>query len=126
MTRALFDVRTLLLIASIGTNARAQTQPSEPLVIDIPSNVTQCGATNVTWSGGVPPYTILFNSLDPNMPASGNLAAGTFNTSLLWTVAEPAGQGLFLSVFDFGVSTATSQRFVVQPSDGTSCLPSSE
>ncbi|KAJ6470703.1 hypothetical protein DFH09DRAFT_1220680 [Mycena vulgaris] len=126
MTRALFDVRTLLLIASIGTNARAQTQPSEPLVIDTPSNVTQCEVTNVTWSGGIPPYTILLNSLDSNMPAGANLAGGTFNTSILWTVAEPAGQGLFLLALDFGGSSAISKRFVVQSSDDTSCLPSSE
>ncbi|KAJ7772373.1 hypothetical protein B0H16DRAFT_168928 [Mycena metata] len=123
MTWALFDLRTLLLIASIGSSARAQTQP---LVIDTPTNVTQCGVTNVTWSGGLPPYTILLNSLDANMPAGANLAAGTFSTSLLWTVAEPAGQGLFLLALDFGDSSAISKRFVVQPSDDASCLPSSE
>ncbi|KAJ7249105.1 hypothetical protein B0H12DRAFT_706438 [Mycena haematopus] len=115
MTRALSILCTLFLVA--GTRTNAQTQPSEPLVIDTPSNVTQCGVTNITWSGGLPPYTVLFNSLDATMPAGGNLAAGTFNTSILWTVAEPEGQGLFLSVFDFGVSFATND---------VSCLPPSE
>ncbi|KAJ7086254.1 hypothetical protein C8R44DRAFT_893710 [Mycena epipterygia] len=81
------------------------------------SNVTQCGVTNVTWSGGIPPYTVLFNSLDANMPAGGELASGTFNTSILWTVAEPAGQGLFLFIADFvGSPSAVSKRFVVQSS----------
>ncbi|KAJ7270442.1 hypothetical protein C8J57DRAFT_307521 [Mycena rebaudengoi] len=124
MTRALSVVCTLLIIASIGTNG--QTQPSEALVIDTPSNVTQCRVTNVTWSGGIPPYTVGFNSLDVNMPAGGELAGGTFNTSILWTVTEPAGQGLFLFVTDFGVSSAISKRFVVQSSNDTSCLPSLE
>ncbi|KAF7359665.1 hypothetical protein MVEN_00690600 [Mycena venus] len=124
MTRALSVVCTLLLVMSIGTNA--QTQPSELLVVDTPSNVTQCGVTNLTWSGGLPPYTVLLNSLDATMPAGANLAAGTFNTSILWTVTQPAGQGLFLIVADFGVSTANSKRFVVQSSNDTSCLPSSE
>ncbi|KAJ7205570.1 hypothetical protein B0H12DRAFT_1243441 [Mycena haematopus] len=119
MTRALSVLCALLFIAGIGVNAET------PLVIGTPSNVTQCGMTNVTWSGGLPPYTVFFNSLDATMPAGGDLAAGTFNTSILWSVAEPAGQGLFLSVFDFGDSFATSGRFVVQPSDDASCLASS-
>ncbi|KAJ7249102.1 hypothetical protein B0H12DRAFT_1122691 [Mycena haematopus] len=60
------------------------------------------------------------------MPGGENLAAGTYNTSILWTVAEHAGQGLFLSIYDFGLSSATSRRFVVRRSDDASCLPSSE
>ncbi|KAJ7929210.1 hypothetical protein B0H13DRAFT_2310680 [Mycena leptocephala] len=132
-----FCLCTLLLIASVGTNAQQQS-----LVINTPTNVTQCGVTNVTWSGGLreyfkpflaSPLTVkfdsstlhrgnlfpIFNSLDSTMPAGGNLAAGTPNTSLLWTVAEPA-------VLDFGTSTAVSNRIVVQPSNNTSCLESPE
>ncbi|KAJ7700543.1 hypothetical protein B0H14DRAFT_2774840, partial [Mycena olivaceomarginata] len=75
MTRALFDLRTLLLITSIGTNTQAQTQPSE-FVIDTPSNVIQRGptSTQAPW-----PYTIVLNSLDANKPAGAKLSAGTFN-----------------------------------------------
>ncbi|KAI0032993.1 hypothetical protein K488DRAFT_85361 [Vararia minispora EC-137] len=188
-----FSVAALALFAAAFARAA-------PLVLDTPTNVTQCATTFVSWCGGIrvslvlhpvrpsptvprltPPqhptsscvhpllrtetpltrirtlistrlasshrtcpvyeYEIrsaralkrdsehdiradanFFNSLNTSAPAGGTIGVGIQNTSIAWTVAEPAGQDLFLLLTDSGTSTAESSRIVVGPSDDASCL----
>ncbi|KAI0032987.1 hypothetical protein K488DRAFT_85356 [Vararia minispora EC-137] len=69
-----------------------------------------------------PPICQFFNSLNTSAPAGGTIGVGIQNTSIAWTVAEPAGQDLFLLLTDSGTSTAESSRVVVGPSNDASCL----
>ncbi|KAI0030040.1 hypothetical protein K488DRAFT_88128 [Vararia minispora EC-137] len=92
----MFRIPTILVAAFALFGAATAFARAAPLVLATPTNVTQCATTFVAWSGGIPPYIL--------------------NTSIAWTVAEPAGQDLFLLLTDSGTSTAESSRIVVGPS----------
>ncbi|KAI0032995.1 hypothetical protein K488DRAFT_85363 [Vararia minispora EC-137] len=147
-------------VAALALFAAAAFARAAPLVLNTPTNVTQCATTFVSWSGGIrvslilhpvhpsptvprltppqrptsscapaplhsdtpDPHTNFFNSLNTSAPAGGTIGVGIQNTSIAWTVAEPAGQDLFLLLTDSGTSTAESSRIVVGPSNDASCL----
>ncbi|EIW52123.1 uncharacterized protein TRAVEDRAFT_75492 [Trametes versicolor FP-101664 SS1] len=102
------------VLACMAASVLAQ---NAPIVIDTPANPVQCQTTLVTWTGGSPPFDLVFvhdRTAEHHTVTSGN--------SFLWTVDLPANTDTFVSILDGTSHTGQSDLFLIQPSTDNSCL----
>ncbi|KAH7921038.1 hypothetical protein BV22DRAFT_1114618 [Leucogyrophana mollusca] len=94
---------------------------AQQFTINTPANVVECQPTLLAWSGGTPPYYLsVLPGSSPTAAALENL--GELNgTSVTWTVNQPAGTSLGLTLRDSTGATAQSAPFTVNPGS-TTCL----
>ncbi|KAJ6618939.1 hypothetical protein B0H10DRAFT_2217210 [Mycena sp. CBHHK59/15] len=114
----------LLLAAALGTSAAVA--PRAPLEISTPvPGAAQCEPMLITWSGGNPPYVVVYartNPIQPTPLVDFGLVTGT---SLVWIVNATLGQSLILEVTDdeaTGLHTVTSAPFNVIAGAGDGCI----
>ncbi|KAM5536307.1 hypothetical protein V8D89_010043 [Ganoderma adspersum] len=94
---------------------------SVPLTLNPPPALVECATANITWTGGMPPYTVEanFNFEGSSLQfATGFLALGMYTTQLLWNTNVLAGFLVSFHVIDtLGVDSVTSDPIRVDPSD---------
>ncbi|KAK7690852.1 hypothetical protein QCA50_005954 [Cerrena zonata] len=100
----------LLFSVALATAALAQD-----LRIETPIGPVVCQPILLTWSGGTPPYFL--PSAQP-LEQFTNLQGTTFS----WTVNQPAGTSLGLTLRDSTGATGQSAPFTINSGPDTSCL----
>ncbi|KAI1783341.1 hypothetical protein LXA43DRAFT_1102670 [Ganoderma leucocontextum] len=118
-----FQIISATLLLSLLTGVRSQAPGFDRLNVDTPNPVGECGTTKFQWQGGQPPFTlhITFQKNNSVFYEFANLT-GTAQT---WQAAIPAGNVLYLELFDSSDngSSAFSHSFTIQPGNDA-CLPS--
>lgn len=104
-----------------GVSAQDRLQFNTPL------NLTLCAPTNLTWSGGVPPYRLDIYPYSPdNNTAQARLDQRFVNLTtqwVIWTPNIPAGTDVGFTVEDNTDSGLAYGHHLVQLGSNTSCLP---
>ncbi|EIW52080.1 uncharacterized protein TRAVEDRAFT_75487 [Trametes versicolor FP-101664 SS1] len=111
---------------------------ADPLVLNTPGNVAQCVPTEITWTGGTPPFDLsscrnatrlqslclpssITDSAVNNMPITEDFP-GLTGDSFLWDTDVLGGTVMTMKMTDAAGVTAFSAPVVVQQSQDTSCL----
>ncbi|KAJ7118591.1 hypothetical protein C8R43DRAFT_96162 [Mycena crocata] len=110
----------LLVVASflgsvVGQALTINTPTPAPVV---------CQPTLITWGGGTPPYFIVIVDGDDHTNVLVNFGELS-NTSITWTVKEPVGQNLLLTIKDQTGLSQSSATFLVAAGGSTACLTAS-
>ncbi|TBU41369.1 hypothetical protein BD309DRAFT_965373 [Dichomitus squalens] len=90
-----------------------------PLVVDTPTEIIQCGVTNITWSGGSGAYSLSITDNGEVVEDSARLS----ETNFQWAgYGAPAGSTVIIYVTDTAGDGASTAPVVVSPSADSSCL----
>ncbi|KAF8573942.1 hypothetical protein K439DRAFT_1198637 [Ramaria rubella] len=107
----------LFALAAVGVNAQG-------LIINTPSSIVECEPTQITFSGGTPPY---FISILPGGQISAqaieNLPNQNGGTSTTWIANIAAGTPITFGIKDSTGATNFAAMVTIQPGS-TSCLNS--
>lgn len=83
----------------------------------------QCAVYQVTWTGGTGPFNIRL--LDSSQILVEEIAPSATSSPVQWTVNQPSGAVLQLSIQDSTGTTGITGEFTVQSSSNTACLSAS-
>ncbi len=122
-TKSILLFSLIFCVILLVGGVRAQT----PLVFNTPQNLTLCAPTNLTWSGGVPPYRL---DIEPFSPDDGTQEASLdqrfINITVQWLIWTPnftAGTDVQFNVIDSTESGLAGGHHLVRLGSDTSCLP---
>ncbi|RPD60587.1 hypothetical protein L227DRAFT_611128 [Lentinus tigrinus ALCF2SS1-6] len=120
-------VVSFLLAALCAVLAVGGVSAQDPLVFNTPQNLTLCAPTNLTWTGGVPPYRL---DIEPFSPDNGSqepsLDQRFLNITVQWLIWTPnftAGTDVQFNVIDSTESGLAGGHHLVRLGSDTSCLP---
>ena len=109
----------------MGVSASGVVEDNGPFILNTPPSLSQCALTNITWTGGMPPYTLRVNFGIENVPFDFEpLVIGTdiSATHFLWINDVAAGTVVLLEVIDtLGVHEFAGNAIVVDDSSGFLC-----
>ncbi|EPQ54378.1 hypothetical protein GLOTRDRAFT_130486 [Gloeophyllum trabeum ATCC 11539] len=113
---------TMKFLAGLALASAVAGVVGQNFMINTPSNVVVCEPILFTWTGGTPPYYLsILPGGQPSAPALVNLGEQQ-GTSYTWTVTQPAGTSLGLTLRDSSGQTVQSAPFTVLSGTDTSCL----
>lgn len=96
------------------------------VTINTPLGVLACTNTQVTWSGGTPPYILQIQPGGDVSAAALETFTGLTGTSYEWHVIEPANTQVFLRLRDSTGVPAETATFTIQSAGaGVTCSSSS-
>jgi len=97
---------------------------AQNLMVNSPANVVQCEPTQLTWTGGSPPYYLsLIPAGQPSAPAIKEFPTQQGN-SYTWMVDLQQGTSFTIEVKDSTGTPAYSSIETINPSSDSSCLNS--
>ncbi|TFK89219.1 hypothetical protein K466DRAFT_564280 [Polyporus arcularius HHB13444] len=118
---SLFSLIFCVILLAGGVRAQ------NPLVFNTPQNLTLCAPTNITWSGGVPPFRL---DIEPFSPDDGtqepSLDQRFLNITVQWLIWTPnftAGTDVQFNLIDSTESGLAGGHHLVRLGSDTSCLP---
>lgn len=92
-----------------------------PLVLNAPFSLTQCIPTNITWTGGVEPYSLSVTSL--NNQSDARIFDSINTTDFVWAPDMPSNTFVFLEVRDArdGINSAEDPIPILEKPPQASC-----
>jgi len=92
---------------------------SQGLIINTPANAIQCEPTQITWAGGVAPFSL---TITDESSGATDIFPDLTGDSLTWFVDFPAGSEVGLSLKDSAGDLAQSAPFVINGGIHQQCL----